>query len=323
MRTPANRRTATVHHADALARGDEPLGRQPVRRVGAKAVRKQLRQIRDSLAAVSEESGVEDIHQMRVATRRLRTMARVLEATPAFRRGRVSRLRRELQPLADSLGAVRDLDILLQHLSDYEGAAGQTSQAGQTSSTLHDTLARRREKALNRLRQTLQQRRLQQLLCHPRRVAKRLAARKRSGRRLLVHHVAGSALWTRYEAILSHEDAVAHAATTAQLHAIRIACKQLRYALELFSEEDDPCGQGLIQTLKETQDYLGDLQDSVFAVALLTQMRHDEPRDPLLEGFCAAQETRRDTLQQGFAPVWERVSGAPYRRDLAALIAAL
>ena len=323
MRTPADRRTVAGHHPDTLPRGDEPLGRQPVRRVGAKALRKQLRQIRDSIAAVSEESGVEDIHQMRVATRRLRTMARVLEATPTFRRGRVSRLRRELQPLADSLGAVRDLDILLQHLSDYEGAAGQTSETGQTSSTLRDTLARRREKALDRLRQTLQQRRLQQLLRHPRRVAKRLATRKRSGRRLLVRHVAGSALWTRYEAILSYEDAVANAATTEQLHAIRIACKQLRYALELFAEEDDPCGQGLIQTLKETQDYLGDLQDSVFAVALLTRMRHDEPCDLLLEGFRAAQETRRDTLQQGFAPVWERISGASYRQDLAALVAAL
>ncbi|MGE5333690.1 MAG: CHAD domain-containing protein, partial [Nitrososphaerota archaeon] len=283
MRTPADRRTAAGHPADLLSDTGEPLGRRPAWRVGAKSLRKQLRQIRDSVAAVCEESGVEDIHQMRVATRRLRTMARVLEATPAFRRGRVSRLRRELQPLADRLGAVRDLDILLQHLSDYEGTAEQKDEADKTSSALRDTLVRRREKALDRLRQTLQHSQMQKLLRHPRRVAKRLATRNRRGRRLLVRHVAGSALWTRYEAILSYEDAVAHAATTRQLHAIRIACKQLRYALELFSVDDDPCGQALIQTLKQTQDYLGDLQDSVFAISLLTQMRHDAPRDPVRE----------------------------------------
>jgi hypothetical protein len=42
-----------------------------------------------------------------------------------------------------------------------------------------------------------------------------------------------------------------------------------------------------------------------------------------LEGFRAEQETRRNTLRQDFAPLWERISGAPYRQNLATLIAAL
>ncbi len=135
--------------------------------------------------------------------------------------------------------------------------------------------------------------------------------------------MAGDALWKRYEVILSFEEAVAGDAATEQLHALRIACKQLRYALELFSEDSDPCAQSLLRTLKEVQGHLGELQDSVFAVGLLTQLRHHYPHDQLLEDFRATQEERQNTLRQDFAPFWERISGSPYRHDLAALIAAL
>ena len=284
-------------------------------------MRAQLLRIRDSVIPVTEESGIEDIHEMRVASRRLRTMARVLEATPAFRRKRMTQLRKQFQPLASDLGVVRDLDILLERLGEYEHTIVESSQ---TSSPLHDELQGRREKALSHLRKALQQPALQKLLRDPDRTIERLLAHKQSAQRVLVRHVAGDALWKRYEVILSFEEAVAGGgAATEQLHALRIACKQLRYALELFSEDSDPCAQSLIKTLKEVQGHLGELQDSVFAVAQLTHLRHHYPHDQLLEDFRATQEERQNTLRQDFAPFWERISGSPYRHDLAALIAAL
>lgn len=140
---------------------------------------------------------------------------------------------------------------------------------------------------------------------------------------MLVRQVAGSALWSCYEAILGFADVTADTASMERLHALRIACKQLRYALELYSPEDEARAQALQTTLKETQDYLGELQDSVFAVALLTELGHARTRDPLLDGFRAAQEARRDELHRGAAPYWERLSGAPFRQELAALVGAL
>lgn len=339
MGTPAGRRavngrrgmaetreTREMHEAsDArpatrATRESTNFGREPLWRLGDKGMRRQLKHIRDQVAVVSEQSGVEDIHQMRVAIRRLRAMAEVLESTPAFRRKRLSRLRDRLQPLAQRLGAVRDLDMLLESLDEYERSAVETSQ---TSSALRDELHWRREKALQRLRKELRRLATRRLLQRPRRTIRRLVRRNRDARRVLVRHVAGDALWKRYEVILRFEETIEGFAPTEELHALRIACKQLRYALELFSEETDPCAQSLLETLKGVQGHLGDLQDSVFAVATLTRLRHDYPHNYLLEGFRAAQETRRNTLRQEFAPLWERISGAPYRQDLAALIAAL
>ena len=331
MGTPANGRRGMAATRETQEAGEARMtthanheglsfGRRPLWRVGEKGMRRQLKHIRDQIAVVCEQSGVEDIHQMRVAIRRLRAMAEALESTPAFRRKRLIRLRARLQPLAQQLGAVRDLDMLLESLDEYERRVAETSQ---TSTALRDELLWRREKALNRLRKELRRLSAYPLLRHPRRAVRQLVARKRTARRVLVRHLAGDALWKRFEAVLSFEDTIAGFAPTEELHALRIACKQLRYALELFSEETDPCAQSLIETLKGVQGHLGDLQDSVFAVSMLTRLRDDYPRNHQLEGFRATQETRRNTLQQEFTPLWERISAAPYRQDLAALIAAL
>lgn len=299
------------------------LGREPLARVGLEALATQLTRISDFVEPVCDHSDVEDIHQMRVATRRLRTMAHLLETTPAFRRKRIHRLRKQLQPLADHLGGVRDLDILLEHLAEYEQTIEETSEADEAHSSLRDDILQRREKALKRLRKTLRRPRTQRMLDDPGNIAKRLVADNQNAQQLLVRHVAGSALWSRYEAILRFEAEVDGATEASQLHPLRIACKQLRYALELFSDDSDPCARSLLATLKEVQTHLGDLQDSVFAIAFLDQLRNDHPDDALLDGFRAAQEAQQTSLLQHFTPLWERISGAPYRHDLATLIAAL
>ena len=298
----------------------EQFGAELLRRVGSEALRRRLANVHDQLAPVRAGDEAEAIHQMRVAIRRLRTMAHLLSETAAFRRRRVARLRRRLRPLARRLGAVRDLDILLQRLDDF---ACSGDEATQEPSPLRDALRRRREGALRRVRKTLRQPALRKLVDHPRRTTRRLITRSRGGRQMLVRQVAGSALWSCYEAILGFADVTADTASMERLHALRIACKQLRYALELYSPEDEARAQALQTTLKETQDYLGELQDSVFAVALLTELGHAHTRDPLLDGFRAAQEARRDELHRGAAPYWERLSGAPFRQELAALVGAL
>lgn len=299
------------------------LGREPLAQVGQEALDKQFTRISDFVEPVCDHSDVEDIHQMRVAIRRLRTMAHLLETTPAFRLKRVQRLRKQLQPLADRLGGVRDLDILLETLAEYEHSIEPVGESSETQSSLREDIEQRREKALKRLRKTLRRPKTQRMLDQPDTIAKKLVAHNKSAHQMLVRHVAGSALWSRYEAILRFETEVDGASEASQLHPLRIACKHLRYALELFSDDDDPCAQSLLKTLKDVQTHLGDLQDSVFAIALLDQLPNDHPDDALLAGFHTAQETRQATLLKHFMPLWERISGAPYRRDLATFLAAL
>src|SRR5262249_62245725 len=72
-------------------------------------------------ALVSHDPGTrlgsdpEDLHQLRVATRRLRAFLRA--ARPLLTRGPTEDLRAELSWLGSALGPVRDLDVLVEHFT--------------------------------------------------------------------------------------------------------------------------------------------------------------------------------------------------------------
>src|SRR6185437_3268892 len=230
MEVQTGKRRSDGHRNGVMPSEGISLGREPLARVGLEALATQLTRISDFVEPVCDHSDVEDVHQMRVATRRLRTMAHLLETTPAFRRKRVHCLRKQLQPLADHLGGVRDLDILLEHLTEYEQTLEETSETDEEHSSLRDDILQRREKALKRLRKTLRRPRTQRMLDDPGKIANRLVADNQNTQQMLVRYVAGSALWSRYEAILRFEAEVDGATEASQLHPLRIACKQLRYA---------------------------------------------------------------------------------------------
>ena len=69
----------------------------------------------------------EELHQMRVAVRRLRALLRA--ARPMLDRGWVTDLRSELKWAGASLGEVRDLDVLIDHLRADAAALGQDELA--------------------------------------------------------------------------------------------------------------------------------------------------------------------------------------------------
>jgi CHAD domain-containing protein len=54
-----------------------------------------------------------------------------------------------------------------------------------------------------------------------------------------------------------------------RFHALRIACKGLRYTLEFFEDVLGPGARPLIKRVKRLQDHLGDLQDAVVTSGIL------------------------------------------------------
>ena len=55
---------------------------------------------------------------------------------------------------------------------------------------------------------------------------------------------------------------------TEELHDLRIACKKLRYMLELLPEENQS-GLQIRKTLKKLQDMLGAIHDGPFMIMIL------------------------------------------------------
>ena len=112
------------------------------------------------------------------------------------------------------------------------------------------------------------------------------------------------------------EDAYEHAEKTAEakdLHALRIAAKKARYAIEYFGDLEGPESLRRAKRISGLQDFLGDHQDAVTLLARMRKYAKTVPRrdtelamsaGSVLGHLERAARVRRSDLRR----VWERVS---------------
>jgi CHAD domain-containing protein len=99
----------------------------------ARIVAVRARELADHAAGVLDVSDIERVHDMRVATRRLRAALEVFE--PCFPHKRFRAALREVKELADALGERRDRDVTIAGLGEFAAAMGQADRAGISSLT--------------------------------------------------------------------------------------------------------------------------------------------------------------------------------------------
>jgi CHAD domain-containing protein len=299
---------------------DQPIGGEPI----AEAARRQLRRFFDKLLAredaVIKDEDAEDVHQMRVATRRLRASLQVVEGV--YHHELIRRYRRGLRRIAESLGAVRDGDVFLEHLTAYRESLPAANRAG--LDPLIEAVAAERARAREQLLADLDAKRYQKF---KRDFAAFLttpgAGTLDSPEPGIVERVrdfAGSAIWRRYELWRAYEVALP-SATHETLHQARIAGKRFRYTLEFFAEA---LGQHVDQALAPLialQEDLGALQDGVTARAHIAALGLAD--DTGAQDYLRAREQERDTLLAKLSGLWEKVASAAFRRRLFEMIVKL
>jgi CHAD domain-containing protein len=94
----------------------------------ANAVEVRTREVFEHAAGVLDTDDVERVHDMRVATRRLRAALEVFAA--CFPRKQHKRALRDVKALADALGARRDPDVALERLAEIRDAFHDADRAG-------------------------------------------------------------------------------------------------------------------------------------------------------------------------------------------------
>ncbi len=204
------------------------------------------------------------VHDMRVASRRIRAALRIFEPCLVAPRG----LRRRVRKLAGALGDVRDLDVMAALLShqrpDRLGAAER-----RRLEDLVFALGKDRERARRRLAQRLAgdrfralARRLERLARHPE-VREGPEADAPAGRGL-------DEAVTRLAEAIARQPAMAEVAPDAEaLHALRIAFKRLRYALEFHAGAGGLAYDTELAIARGMQDCLGELHDTDVLLARL------------------------------------------------------
>jgi CHAD domain-containing protein len=100
----------------------------PYALAGARIITVRSRELADHAAGVLDVSEIERVHDMRVATRRLRAALEVFE--PCFPPKRFRAALREVKELADALGERRDRDVTIAALDDFASAMGRADRTG-------------------------------------------------------------------------------------------------------------------------------------------------------------------------------------------------
>ena len=298
----------------------------PLAEAGRKVLGMHLARMLAAEAGTREGEDIEQLHKMRVATRRMRSMWRVFDG--AYR-PKVQRYVRELRMVATALGAVRDLDVLVEGLDTY--AAELPEPAVGAMAPLRYELTDQRDTARAALIELLDSRRYQDFVSDYLEFVETPGAgelRPDPGLPVLVRHTAGGRIWTAYEHLRAHETLLGWADVPA-LHAIRIDAKRLRYTLESFREVLPPGVDGVIAKIVTLQDHLGSLNDADVAATmarafLMSSGARSAPatRDAV-SLYLSSREQTVATLRRSLPAAWRPIVALPTRRALAGLIAGI
>jgi len=320
-----------VAAAPAKSGGPRALGVQaddPMPDAACKILRFNFDRLLKWEAAVRSDSDIEALHDMRVATRRMRAAWRVFD--DSFRASRTRKIRRRLEKVADRLGAVRDLDVLIDGLETYR--LGLDADVKPGLDPLLSSWRRERKSARTRLLDELDSpgyasfaQDMEEFLSGGAAAASVVATPSQPHR---VKDCAPSLLWAAYEAVRAYE-LVLPWASVETVHDLRIASKWLRYGLEFFGETLGPDGPRLLQRVVALQDHLGCLHDADVAAKLARDIlvaRAGELTGPEAEAIGAymhANERELARRRRTLGPIWRAVNGATFRRALGRATAAL
>jgi triphosphatase len=215
----------------------------------------------------------EDLHDMRVATRRLRAAISFFkDILPT----QFSVLRLELSWLASVLGAVRDLDV---HLEGLEGAEDHLLPLPEGTDPpldhLRAVLTAERQVARGLLLRALDSPRYERLTTGLASLAQQGAARRIAEYHVPAVVVVPGLVGTRYRSTSRAARQARRAGQSADFHRLRIRGKKLRYAVEFASDLYGEPAQQFARKLAKLQDALGSVQDATVAIERLLQLAAD------------------------------------------------
>lgn len=241
----------------------------------------------------------EDVHQMRVATRRLRAVLRA--ARPMLAADWSETLRSELAWLGSALGRVRDLDVLLGHLRQER--ENLPAPERRTCARWLDAFAQERAARHRALVQELESERYLDLLA---RIELTAASPVVTDAAVRLADIAAAAFKQLSRALRARSGSL----SDDRLHRIRIIGKRARYAAELAEATIGKAAARYIRRLRRLQDLLGEHHDALVAEQRLRELlaQTSRPRAAFALGrLIERQCERRRAVRVALPKVWAKV----------------
>jgi len=256
----------------------------------------------------------EELHEMRVASRRLRAAMRLFAD---FLPARAERARRKLGWVADALGRVRDLDVQLEWVKTWamESAPDDSDAIGALASLLEGS----RAVARKRMFRALNSRRYDRFVASYIKMLRIGPSRRSTLSRLPALSVAPDLVGRCYSRVRKAAKRIDETSSPREYHELRIRCKRLHYALESIIDLYGERAGKAIGRLKALQDILGLHQDAVVAASQLRYLvaakrRRLPPETAFAMGAVAERCKGRAAELRGRFPEAYRKIRKPWKR---------
>lgn len=288
---------------------------------------------------VREGADIEAVHDMRVGSRRLVAAMKVFAS--CFPEAEYRKLLKEARGVTRKLGAVRDLDVLIDHYERLLPKAKPDERLGiEYFLALHQRERKKARRpmldALDKLERGKFPKRVQTFVRHEAdryRESADASSKKHktppaAEGNIPFREAAPRLLAERYAELYSFEEHVANPEAVEELHEMRIAAKWLRYTMELFAPAYADELKEVINAVKRIQELLGELHDSDVRLEILRGLT-SEPLDyraleaihqlrpaPVEHGLAQllAREVReRKSCYRAFAKEWKKLEGRGFR----------
>jgi CHAD domain-containing protein len=278
-------------------------------------------------AGTREGKDAEDLHAMRVATRRMRAAWRVFGES--FRPDRTKRYRSRLRDIAGRLGAVRDLDVLIEAAQAYR--LEQPADEARALRPLFDAWTGFRDDARLLLLRELDGDGYARFVEDFRVFVQTEGAGTRSVTPVEPHHIRDtmpSRAWAAFEQLRGYEP-VLRWADVETLHDLRIAAKWLRYTIEFVREPLEPDATALVGRVVALQDHLGLMHDADVAASMARTFLVERSsgltgaQSAAIGRYLMSREREVARLRRSVGRPWRGVAGPAFRNRLGRAFARL
>jgi CHAD domain-containing protein len=278
---------------------------------------------------------IEELHDMRVATRRMRAAFEVF--SNAFLPKALKKHLKGLRQTGRTLGRVRDLDVFIDKARRYQETLPEEQRPD--LEPLLKAWGDSREAAREEMVAYLQSSRYMAF----KEKFYRFASTPGAGVPPspgdmpvpnLVRDAAPALIYARLAGVRAF-DAILNQASLEQFHALRIEFKKLRYTLEYFREVLGEDSKSVINEIKGLQDHLGDLNDANVASGILrdflTQWDSLQAQKPVADrhnpepvlAYMSYQYAERQRLMLSFKDAWAHFNRPELRENLAKAVSVL
>jgi CHAD domain-containing protein len=292
---------------------------QAICNYGAGVISRFAAALRQEIEGVRQGQDIEAIHRMRVASRRIRSALPLFENCYAQKYRLI--WRKEIRQVTRALGEARDTDVQIERLHNCLNEVPDIRfRPGIRRLILR--LSQKRAGLQVKVVQALDELEKSQALVSLEKMTGSTYIERLPGEPFSspLYLLAKQAILETLQKFMSYEAYISIPEATAELHAMRIAAKQLRYTLEIFGPLYANELKSAISTVKSAQEMLGDIHDcDVWALFLPLFLEKERlrvvkfygiaaPFKMLIPGISYFQENRhqfRDQVYQDFLASWD------------------